>query len=108
MSRILIIADATESAQSVWQKTTETVTWLCDQLADHTIMGIALLGTKILWPRRDWQKNMRVPLRGQHSFSVLAPVLQNLSRHKYPSPNLIIVVGSGQIFDLPDWLDHTQ
>ena len=107
MSRILIIADATESAQSVWAKTTETITWLLDQLANHTVMGIALLGTKILWQRRDWQTNMRVPMRGQHSFSVLAPVFQNLSRRKYPFPNLTIVVGAGQIFDLAEWRDQS-
>jgi len=99
---IALVADASDSAAPFWEQTAKTVADLIVALSDDSVLSVHLLGTCLHWESEDWRPNMPIPPETSRSGSFLAPVMAEL-RKMGVVPDVAIIVGTGEVFDLKDW-----
>jgi hypothetical protein len=97
----VLIADASGSAASFWLQTTKTIADLIAALPTDSLSGIYLLGTSLHWEPDNWRAGISAPSMADRSF--LAPVMAALRARQEHATNFVIV-GTGEIFDLADWV----
>jgi hypothetical protein len=99
---IALVADATDSAAPFWEQTAKTIADLVAALSGSSVLSVYLLGTHLHWAASAWRPNMPIPPEASRSGSFLAPVMAEL-RMMRVVPDVGIVVGTGEVFDLEDW-----
>ena len=103
MPGIVLIADATESGTACWSQTAASIADLLAALPPGSVRGIGFLGTDLMWPAEAWQPAMGLPTEAAATGSFVAPVMAGLAARNL-APAWAVIVGSGEVFDLPDWL----
>ncbi|MCA9904513.1 MAG: hypothetical protein KC547_11700 [Anaerolineae bacterium] len=102
MNEVLLIADSTESAVSCWSHTAQAIAELLTALPTQSVARIALLGTNFMWPVDAWRPDVQLPTGVASICSLVAPVLVAV-KERGLNPRWIVIVGAGEVFDLPDW-----
>lgn len=98
---VILIADASSSAAFCWAQITATITHLVQELPIGVVKRVYLLGSNVSWSSESFLT--AVPPRPAIGHSFAAPVIAQLQlEQRYVE--LAIVIGSGPIFDLADWL----
>ncbi|MBC8254988.1 MAG: hypothetical protein H8E35_13325 [Ardenticatenia bacterium] len=100
---IVLIADASESAAPFWAQTARTVADLIAELSVDSVSSVRLLGTSLRWEPDEWHPGMLMPPQARNSGSFAAPVMSALDKAR-ENPPVIVIVGTGEVFDLADWL----
>lgn len=102
MTIILMIADASPSAVPFWSQTSEAVIQALAILKNETVLGVYLLGTDFSIPANGWHTGQSIPAAASSSCSFLSPVFHAVYARR-ERPDAILLFGSGEVFDLPDW-----
>jgi hypothetical protein len=99
---VVLIADASASAEAHWSKIATTITALITRLGSETIANVYVLGTTTRWDVDEWNSTQPFPAHTRGIPSLVAPVMNSVwaSRDELTA---VIVVGAGAIFDLEDW-----
>lgn len=98
---VAIIADISESARQDWEKVVSTVNLILETLPEDAVENVSLLGSQSVLPTSYFTGgNIPRPLSG-HSF--IAPVMKQLQGERR-RVQVALIVGTGEIFDLADWL----
>ena len=102
-SALLIVVDGSESGAPHWARTARLAAALLARLPAGVPARLALLGSDLTWEAGNWRADGALPAAARGSGSFLAPVLAavNVRRQQYAA---IAVLGSGDVFDLPDWI----
>lgn len=97
---VVVVADASESAISYWSRTTQIIQDLL-----YTQPRIYLLGhTTPLTDNTEILDFADFPPPQARHCSLIAPIMYDLL-HRYQPVDLLIIIGSGEIWDLRDWLN---
>ena len=99
---ISLILDASESARPFWEDTITIATELIDTLPENTVEGIYLLGTSIRWEINRWRLEIPFLEAASKGSSFVTPICSLWQAHDI-MPNVAVIVGSGEVFDLSDW-----
>jgi len=100
--RLLVVADASESAAASWTETQAVINRLLDQLDAQIVPEIGLLGTDALNTREQWRGGAALAVRPGKAPSLIAPVIK-AARERLDEIVAVVVVGAGEVFDLADW-----
>ena len=105
--RLLIVVDISELAADDWDKIQSCVTEILNGLSPNTLPEIAILGTQHTYSKDQWLTHPTLPLKVGSAPSLIAPVMTSIREH-IDEVVSIILLGSGEIFDLPDWLRNPE
>lgn len=98
--RIVVVADASDSAVSHWSQIAFTVGALLPALSEIYVLGCE----ERLAPEYFAEGTANFPYRQARHCSLIAPILEDLNR-RYRPADALIVVGSGEVWDLADWVE---
>jgi len=105
---ITIVVDASESAMDTRRRIVRTVQRLLDRLPKGQVHALFFLGCGQAYSVTDFERQQADWFQ-QHTgrASLIAPVIQSLREQGYlDNPdNGIVIVGTGEVFDLADWMD---
>ncbi|MCU0484856.1 MAG: hypothetical protein MUC85_01975 [Anaerolineales bacterium] len=101
--RVLLIADISQSAADCWQETQALVDQILSKPDTGCTVEVALLGTRLIFNAEQWHRQSNLPVRLGSAASLVAPVLA-AARHQLDEIAVVILIGSGEVFDLPDWV----
>ena len=101
---VLLVADGSGSARDHWADVAATVSEILRSAPDGVVSAVALLGTGRCWTAEEWMPNMPLPPDLPGRSSTIGPVCSEYLLRGMP-PDLVVVVGTGEVFDLDDWLD---
>jgi len=103
-ARVVLVADRSESARPAWQAVRNTISEILRIAPPEAVSSIYLLGTGQSWSPSEWAYGAPAALHLENCGSFVAPVCQAVHA-RGDSCAAIIIVGSGQVFDLGDWVD---
>lgn len=102
---IVLVADASESAASLWSQTAQALRAVTSALSEDARCALYVLGCDAPLDAGVLDGDeIEFPYRQARHCSLIAPVMQALLRH-YQPVQALIVIGNGQIWDLADWAD---
>ena len=101
ISSILIIADTSESAVSLWDEMTVVIRDLIEELSDDVVDQVYLLGSGNALPIT-YFSSINIPFPGKGS-SFVAPLVEHLQSIRQVI-RIGIIIGAGEVFDLGDWI----
>ena len=100
--RVLIVCDISGSGAASWPATSAAINRLLEGLDDSIQAEIGLLGTEVIWEVGRWKSGPTLPARLGDAPSLVAPVLHAARAH-LDEICAVVIVGSGEVFDLADW-----
>jgi hypothetical protein len=106
LCHVAFVIDNSQSARAVWNETWQSFLDLQALLPPSTFSSVYVLGEGQPLPAYEIGQLgadgfARLPSR----CSLIAPILRHLIEHS-PRLNALILIGSGEIFDLDDWVGH--
>jgi hypothetical protein len=102
-NRLLVIADASESALACWTETCTFIAELLLAINNDLVPEITVMGTGFIGDRDEWAKYSSSFPDIDHAPSLIGPLIESV----YDRINEvigIIIVGSGEVYDLLDWI----
>lgn len=102
--RVLVVADGSGSARAHWTEVVDTISEILRLAAADVIVAVALLGTNHRWAPGMWNSRILLPVELPESSSFVGPIFAGLPGDM-DYPDTVVIVGSGEIFDLADWLE---
>lgn len=97
---IALVVDGSQSAEEYWSETRQAALELHSRLTKGAEVSLRLLGYSQPLTISDLESSL--PLR--QGCSLIAPSLEKLAQRQ--SLRMVIVIGSGEVFDLEDWIEH--
>ena len=104
----IVVVDASESADATRQTIVHTVLQLLDKLPGGRTLELFFLGSVQSYRAFNFASRQKAWFR-QHSkrASLIAPIMKT-QRKQRRLGGKIVVVGTGEIFDLADWVEEAE
>jgi hypothetical protein len=103
--RVILVADASESAAQYWSETVRTLEGMITALSREAPCDLYVLGWKTPSPIDALvTREAGFPYRQARFCSLIAPIMETIVQ-RHQRVEALIIVGNGKIWDLGDWTD---
>lgn len=105
LQHVVLVVDGSESALRYWTEIRSLALEVGSALSDTIVPEVYLLNSGEVTDMMKLADTRPESSTESRHCSLIAPVMRDLIRRRQKT-DAVIVIGNGEVFDLPDWLGH--